>query len=233
MFGSMKRYKNKGHGKAMTEATRSRGFTLIEMLVVIGIISVLMAALTVGMGHIAKTAQKTKAQEAVSNAATALGIIFQKEMNWPKLLTQNFKKGGFGRLDERVSRVFVTHGLLGLAYDKSKKSSSGVIELVGTDRCGVVTPWAVDVLKRSTGDGKSLSVPSGGTVEDHVLYYALDDDGDGFTEASVGGTTVKVRASAIVWCAGADGKLGVYGKHSKESSDDIYSWARQQNASLK
>lgn len=216
----------------MKRTKRTNGFTLVEMLVVIAIISALMGALALGIGGISRTAQKAKAQETVANAATALGVILQKEMNWPKLLTQKFKRGGFGRLDEEVSRVFVTHGLLGLAYDKTAKSSSGKIELIGADRCGVVTPWAVDVLKRTSGAGKGLSVPSGGTVEDHVLYYAIDDDGDGFTDASVGGTDVKVRASAITWCAGADGKLGAYGTHDKASSDDIYSWSRRQDSKL-
>ena len=216
----------------MNKMNKRRGFTLIEMLVVIGIIAVLTGALTMGLGRFARTAQKAKAQELVSNTAAALGIIFQKEMNWPGLLSQNFKKGSFGRLDERVSRVFVTYELLGLAYDKNQKASSGTITLVGADRCGIVTPWATDVLKRTTASDKGAAVPSGGTIEDHVLYYAIDDDGDGFTEATVGGTAVKVRSSAIVWCAGADGKLGAYGRRSKDASDDIYSWSRQQDANL-
>lgn len=212
----------------MKAEMRRKGFSLVEMLVVIAIVSMLMGALTLGLGRIAKTAQKSKAQETVANAATALGIIFQKEMNWPGLLTQNFKSGGYGRLDERVSRVFVKYGLLGLSH----RMNNDVPELLGADRCGVVTPWAADVLKRSSGADKSTSVPSGGTVGDHVLYYAIDDDGDGFTEATVGGTTVKIRASAIVWCAGADGKLGAYGGKTREkaASDDIYSWARKQDA---
>ena len=83
------------------------GFTLIEMLVVIGIIAVLMGSTVVGIGKMRKTAQKARTQETVSNAATALTIIFQKEMNWPKLISQNFKSGSYGRLDENVCRAFV------------------------------------------------------------------------------------------------------------------------------
>ena len=70
---------------------------------------------------------------------------------------------------------------------------------------------------------------TGGTVKDHILGYAIDVDGDGITEASVNGETVKVRAPACVWCAGADGVLGPYkGKRTKAADDDVYSWARGQ-----
>ena len=43
------------------------------------------------------------------------------------------------------------------------------------------------------------------------------------------GETVKVRANAIAWCAGADGELGdSYSKRSKKNADNVYSWNRQQ-----
>jgi len=64
----------------MTMKKSKSGFSLIEMLVVIGIISVLSGALIMGIDRVRKTAQRSKAQEIVSNTATALGLIFQKEM---------------------------------------------------------------------------------------------------------------------------------------------------------
>ena len=213
-------------------AREKRGFTLIEMLVVMGIIAVLTGSLVVGMGRIRKTAQRAKAQEIVSNAATALGTIFQTEMNWPKLLINNSN----GQLDARTSHVFVRFKLMGLAYDTQSydvSSRTGTIRLMGTDRCGIVDPWATAVLKRSSsgaeGEGTELKVDTGGTVKDHILWYAVDVDGDGITEANVNGTAVRVRAPACVWGAGADGVLGPYGgKRTKASSDDVYSWARGQ-----
>lgn len=211
---------------------RRNGFTLIEMLVVMGIIAVLSGALIVGMGRMRKTAQRSKAQETVANAAESLGVIFQTEMNWPKLLIDNNNK----QLDARTSHVFVRHKLLGLSYDSQKFNAStrkGVISLTGADRCGVVDPWAAAVLKRnkssSEDSGLDLPVDTGKTVKDHILWYAIDLDGDGVTEANVNGATVKVRANACVWSAGADGVLGPYnGKRSKNSDDDVYSWARGQ-----
>ena len=209
-----------------------RGFSLIEMLVVIGIIAVLSGAMLLGMDRVRKTAQKAKAQEIVSNTATALGVIFQTEMNWPKLLVNNNN----GQLDARTSHAFVRHNLLGLSYDSrayNASSHSGTIRLTGADRCGIVDPWAAAVLKRkpssAENDGVALAVPSGKTVRDHILWYAIDLDGDGITEVKIaGGGSVRVRAPACVWGAGANGVLGQYGTHGKDSDDDVYSWSRAQ-----
>lgn len=212
---------------------KEKGFTLIEMLVVIGIIAVLSGALLVGMDRVRKTAQRSKAQEIVSNAATALGIIFQNEMNWPKLLVNNNN----GQLDARTSHVFVRHKLLGLSYDSRSyvhgNPEKRTIKLTGADRCGIVDPWAAAVLKSnpsaSEGEGLSLAVSTGKTVKEHILWYAIDIDGDGITEVNIaGGGSVRVRAPACVWGAGADGELGVYGQRSKAAADDVYSWSHSQ-----
>ncbi len=211
---------------------RKKAFSLIEMLVVIGIIAVLSGALIVGLDRVRKTAQKSKAQEIVSNTATALGIIFQKEMGWPQLLLNWSGK----QLEAEPSHVFVRHNLLGLSYDSRSYDASsrkGSIKLIGADRCGVVDPWASAVLKRikssSEKDGIGLKVDTGGTIKDHILWFAVDDDGDGITEVNIQGSpTIKVRAPACVWCAGADGRLGSYSKHDKYSADDVYSWSRGQ-----
>ena len=209
-----------------------RGFSLIEMLVVIGIISVLSGALIVGIDRVRKTAQRSKAQEIVSNTATALGIIFQKEMGWPQLLLNWSGR----QLEAEPSHVFVRFNLLGLSYDSQSYNAStrkGVIKLIGADRCGIVDPWATAVLKRKTSssekDGLGLKVDTGGTIQDHILWFAIDDDGDGITEVSIpGSSAIRVRASACVWGAGADGKLGKYGQRDKAADDDVYSWSRGQ-----
>ena len=75
----------------------------------------------------------------------------------------------------------------------------------------------------SEKDGLGLKVDTGGTVQDHILWFAVDDDGDGITEVSIpGSSAIKVRAPACVWGAGADGRLGKYGQRDKASADDVY-----------
>ena len=204
---------------------KKNGFTLIEMLVVMGIIAILSGALMAGFSHITRSAQRARCQETVSNVATALSLILQREGRWPV----NFKsyagtdREGMGTV-EVVAKTFAEKGMLGVSKNGD--------QLTGVDRCGIVDPWAQAVLKRSKGgqgSGKELKVPSGGTVRDHVIYYAIDDDMDGITEAMVCGERIRVRASAIAWAAGADGKLGSsYSKRSKDNSDNVYSWRRAQ-----
>ena len=200
-----------------------RGFTLVEMLVVIGIIAVLAAASMVGYSMVVRSSKKARTQELVSNAATALTQILSKNNGvWPEDLLRK-ANGGAGRLDEEVSRVFVRFNLLGLSYNqKTANGNVGMYRLTGKDRCGVVDSDAEAVLKRSTSATTGTKVPSGGSVQDHILYFAIDEDGDGFTEAQVeGGGNLKVRATAVVWAAGPDGKVdySAYGRN-----DDVYSW---------
>lgn len=212
----------------MTAKKKRRGFSLVEMLVVIAIIAVLSAALLMGYGRITRTAQRARAQETVSNVATALNIMLQRKGGWPtdfNALKAYGGSDGEGKgCVEAVARLFAKYNLLGVRVENDKP--------VGGDRCGIVDPWAVAVLKRSASANAATPVPSGGTVKSHIVYFAVDTDLDGITEAKVCGDTVKVRASAIAWCAGADGKLGgSYAKRDKLNADNVYSWNRKQEVS--
>lgn len=177
----------------------NRGFTLIEMLVVIGIIAVLVAASLGGYSAITKSAERTKAQELVYNVRTALEVMYQKEGSWPKRLVTGMSKG---ELDERVAYPLAKGGFLTLNQDDDAKC------LIGFDRLGIVTPWATTVIRRY-GQNASRSTPVSGEskVEDHILRYAIDTDGDGITVVdSLGG--IRVRATACVWCCDRAGNVG-------------------------
>ena len=216
-----------------------KGFTMLEMLVVVGIIAILAGASMLGYSKIVKSAKKAKTQELVSNAATALThILSANDGVWPDELLKGLKNGN-GRLDADKARNFLSrrYNLLGLAYNQKDVGPAGTddflknktwddLKLIGKDRCGVVDADAEAVLKRSKQATTGAKVPSGGTVEDHILYFAIDEDGNGFTEAQVeGGGTLKIRATAAVWAAGPDGKVD-YGSYGR--NDDVYSWRRNQ-----
>ena len=196
------------------------GFTLVEMLVVIGIIAVLVGATVGAFSKMTKTAEKAKCDELVKNTATALTALFQKEGMWPRVLRQNGQTDG--RLDATAAYPL---------KDYMSLTTSGQ-QLSGLDRFGIVTPWATAHIKRrgtsaSLGDKVAL-----GTLEDHILHFAVDLDGDGMIlGASVGGETIDVRATAIVWCCGKDGKLEAYSHGLR--TDDVYSWSKGQTQSVK
>ena len=203
---------------------RKQGFTLIEMLVVLGIIGVLIGSMVAGFSRMTKSAQRAKAQETVSNAATALSSILATEGAWPKAMLQNT------RMNEAVAKALARRGLMGVAYDPNKKKDDDTQDYtpVGTDRFGIVDPWAVAVLKRKPKAGTGEGVPSGGTIADHVLYFAVDKNGDGFVDRGEN-APFKIRATAVVWSCGADGVLGnLTSGRSKETADNIYSWKSDQ-----
>ena len=209
-----------------------KGFSMLELMVAIGIIAVLMGAAVGGYSHMTKKAQQARGQELVSNVATALNLLFQKQGKWPSAL-MNEAGSGAGRLRARPAACLAVNKLLTLTYTKVEKDGESYYTLSGLDRFGIVSPWAQEAIKRAgQGGGTGLHVSTGGTVDDHVLYYALDTTGEGIVEANVGGVKVKVRGNAAVWCAGMDGKLEAYpyagGGKGKRNIDDIYSWSPNQ-----
>lgn len=214
-----------------------RGFTLIEMLVVIGILAILIG---IGLNTFSSStakAQKARGQELVSNVATALEAIYQREGCWPRRILANGNSDGL--LDENVAYDLAKRGVITLTYDENSRKTTGL------DRFGVVSPWALDAIKKAgTGASTGTRVPSGKTVRDHILHYAVDDDGDGKVTASVGGNSVTIRGTVAVWCGGMDGEISPYkvgggasgqggggeNTSSKKSGSlsDIYSWTYDQ-----
>ena len=208
-----------------------KGFSLVEMLVVIGIISILMGTAVGGYSYATKRAQAARGRELVANTATALNLLFQKDGKWPSALL-NEAESGAGRLTARAAACLAVKKLMSFTYTRVEKDGSSYYTLSGLDRCGVVTPWATAVLKqKGTSASESSKVQMGGTVKDHQLYYALDKTGEGIVEANVGGETLKIRANAVVWSIGPSGgdkshKPWPYSKGLRK--DDIYSWSTAQ-----
>lgn len=197
-----------------------RGFSLVEMLVVVGIIAALIAAMIGGYAGVTKMSEKTRCNELVSNVATAMQAYYVKNGCWPKRLATEAASGD-GKLDETAAYALASGGYLSASYDSDQK------KLKGLDRFGIVSPWATAVLKNRGRDASLTTVVTGKTtVDDHRLHFAVDLDGDGVTDAKVGGTTVKVRAPAMVWCGGKDGRIESYAKGVR--GDDVYSWSPDQ-----
>ena len=197
---------------------RRGGFTLVELLVVIGIVAVLVGASFAGYGKILAKAKLTRCSELAHQVQTALVIAMEKDDAWPRAIMQE-GSGGDGQLTREVGYELATRGGLSLSYDGKTR------RLTGHDRFGVVSPWALDVLKHNSTATEATKVPSGGTIADHRFHFAIDHDYDGKVTASVGGGSVTVRASALVWSGGPDGKIEPYSRSRVGKTDDIYSWS--------
>lgn len=197
-----------------------RGFSLVEMLVVMGILAVLIGAGLTTFSSSTKKAQKARGQELVSNVAVALEKIYQDEGSWPRqiLAASGSEKG----LDETVAYALAKRKAMTLSSDDKLKKTTKL------DRFGIVTPWAQDVIRRKgeSGASEGTMVPSGGTIADHRLRFAVDTEGRGMVTASVGGESVTIRGSVMVWCCGQDGQLERYKDGLRR--DDVYSWSDRQ-----
>lgn len=195
---------------------KRKGFTLIEMLVVIGIIATLMGVMVASVSKFMKSAERARCQELVANTATALTALYQKEGSWPRALISNHNSDQ--GLDQKAALPLAKGGYMTLTVNNAGT------QLSGYDRFGVVSPWALAVIKRrGTSASESTPVPSGGTIKDHVVRYAIDLNGDGVIPGvQVGGETIDIRATAAVWCCGKDGRLEGYALGLKK--DDVYSW---------
>ena len=199
----------------------------MEMMVVMGIIMVLAGVLFGAYSKLRQKADIAKTQDLVSSAATALTAIVENEGSWPGYLIEAAGSSG-GKLDETACIPLASRNAFALSY---KTAGNGKLTFIGSDRCGIVDPWAAAVLHRAdpalSGSAlRSRSVPSGGTVEDHIFRFAIDTDYDGITVARVGTQTLKIRASAAVWCCGPNGVFDDYDKAGR--TDDVYSWQKGQ-----
>ena len=199
-----------------------KGFTLIEMLVVIGIIAVLVAAAVGAFGGATKKAQIARGRELVSNVATALSTIYQQDGRWPKTLV-DANGGDEYRLGKVAGAVLARKGVLSLSC---QKDDMGRYTLVGADRFGVADPWAQQTIRNNEKASGETKVASGGTINDHIIRFAIDTEGLGQVKATVCGRSITVRAQAIVWSCGPDGKFDDLDKMGR--SDDIFSFREGQ-----
>ena len=190
-----------------------------------GILAILIGASIAGFSHATDKARSSLCQELVHNVATALEKVLQDEDGWPQRILQG--ASGEGKMTDEVGGELARRKVLSLTYrETTNDKDEKVYKLVGLDQCGVVSPWARDVIKRLAAKGSvslSARVPSGGKIDDHILRYAVDDDLDGIVNVNSQGGGVAVRASAAVWCCGKDGKFG--------TRDDIKSWSKGQEKS--
>lgn len=209
---------------------KRRAFTLIEMMVVVAIIGIIASICVVAYGRVTRSSQQERGRALVTQTAIALEELLNREKSWPKVLVTEAQ--GQGLLTPEVAACLAVRNLMSLSYKTSEKDGETVYTLSGLDRCGIVTPWAMDALKRvSPGDsGYNAPVAGGGTVRDHQLHFALDLEGNGFVDAHLGSKTVRVRKPVVVWCWGRNGREDDYESSIKGhgKADDIYSWSRAQ-----
>ena len=209
------------------------GFTLMEMIVVIAIISILMSVLIPSFTHIQKMARQARAQELVSNAATALSLYLQREQYWHKDIIDSG-----GEFNHKVCKVLFDAGLLDVTARPKVDDKTGLVSIdpkdYSLDKFGLLDPWGQVRLARKKEWLNASSVdacqdpPTKFKLRDHLLQFRIDSDFDGFVGPSDlwGGAPLgkKVRASAIVWSRGPKGKDDTTGGGQRFPHENRLSW---------
>ena len=182
----------------------NKGFTLVEMLVVMGLIGLLVAMMTGALKYAQNVAWQARAQELVSNVATALTIYISREGVWPKEILES---GGV--VDNEVCKVLQQAKLL----DVTTVKSDGNINQNSPERFGLLSPWGQRLLRRNPKMTASAgALPADSLLRRHMLQFRVDINYDGkidssdATLGSIPGRGGVIRASAIVWACGPNGK---------------------------
>lgn len=208
----MKKFENNGRG----------GFTLVELLVVIGIIGMISAAMMTSVGHLKRSAKRAKAQGAVSDAHTALNLYLQKERRWHQTMINALE------MDEKVCQVLAQNHLLDVKVDLGNLNSTSL------DRFGFLDEWGRDALRRNPSLSTAAQVGFDGVkIEDRRIQFRLDIDNDGYVDAREGSPKgLTIRANVIVWSRGPDGQDDFESRNPKARNrypyDDLISWNHAQ-----
>ena len=210
--------KNKAH-------RLNNGFTLVEMLLVIGILGILSASLLSSFSYVKTAARQSQAQSLVSEVATAFTMYLQKEREWDTDIINKTE------MDEDVCRFFQDQKLLDLTTYKLDASGklSGTKNDRSLDRFGMLDPWGRGALKKNDTQSAKDPVDSRSSFQDHRIQFRLDKDYDGFVDGNEGSPkNVKVRASVLVWTRGPDGIDDFEKGGRRYPYDDRLSWPHAQ-----
>ncbi|MDD4621792.1 MAG: type II secretion system protein [Kiritimatiellae bacterium] len=199
---------------------RRAGFTLIEMLVVIGMIGILAATLATSFTHVKRAAWQSQAARQVKEVATAFNVYLQTERAWP------YEWSDKTEMDPDVCREFQRKGLLDVTTYKD--ATARVINQDSLDKFGMLDPWGRAALKRTINTATAETrVESGGALAEHRLQFRLDKNYDGYVDSQdwpgiPGGA--RVRANVLVWSRGPDGRDDFLSGGRYPGGDDRLSW---------
>ncbi|MFO7936460.1 MAG: prepilin-type N-terminal cleavage/methylation domain-containing protein [Kiritimatiellia bacterium] len=196
------------------EKSRVSGFTLIEMLVIIGILGIIAATLLPSVTHLKKAAKRAKALTTVTDAKVAMNLYLQQKRAWSATMLEARE------IDYNVAKELSDEDLLDLVVPDDPSTSTSL------DRFGLLDDWGRDQLRRNPDVTSETHTGTDGVdISDHRIQFRLDENYDGYVDGSEGSPLgLKIRGNVILWSRGPDGKDDFENSGRRYPYDDLISW---------
>ncbi len=199
-------------------AMRGEGFTLVELLVVIGIIALLAGILIPTVTTVMKKADTSHAKADLQRIVSAWESYYREYGAWPVGESgQLFENGGGAyRQDARegvsTGMVMVAAVMTNIMYPRAEYGWGGSLDM---NRHPIATNYNPKMIPFMEYDPECLN-DEGDMVDpwDNVYRFMFDLNGDGKVERG-GPAATTVYAWVIAWSLGPDGS---------NSEDDVKSW---------
>ncbi len=203
---------SRDHGAPKAARLHSRGFTLVELLVVVGILALLMAILLPAVNKLMGKAEVSRAKADVQRVANAWQSYYAEYQRWPVKNGLLFGTWGWGQSGAEGSTGMptVVQVMTNIMYPATSVQEAG-----NRNMHPIVTNFNPKGIVFMAYD--SDAVDAGGNLVDpwgNPYFFLFDVNGDGRIQRG-GSVVTAVYASVIVWSLGPDAVM---------SGDDINSW---------
>jgi prepilin-type N-terminal cleavage/methylation domain-containing protein len=202
---------NSRSGRFQTTGTQ-RGFTLVELLVVLTVIAVLLGLLFPVFSGVQERAKRVEAKNDLTQIVTAVNAYYTEYGTYP--------------LPEGINADGYTVGVGGASSKDVFDALRGMPSSLNPRRIAFINP--AEVKDRNHPRSGVAPPPNGQFYDPWGQPYVLRMDADYDEQVpnpyppDAGAGPTRVRRGVIAWSQGRDGILGKSGKFA--GSDDVISW---------